>query len=111
MMYVVAGMTGLRAGELASLTPESFILDSDTPVVVVEAAYSKHRRRDEVPLHPELVGELRTWLADKPGDEPLWAGNWAKHTAAVDLIKRDLAVARATWLAEGQTPKEKEQRG
>ena len=110
VLYTVAGMTGLRAKELASLSPRSFALDADPPVVVVEAAYSKHRRRDEVPLHPELVGELRAWLADKPPGESLWSGNWAKHTSAVDLIKRDLEVARAAWIAEAQTPKEKERR-
>jgi len=58
-LYVIAGMTGLRAAELASLSPESFHLDADPPIVVVEAAYSKHRRRDEVPLHLDLVSELR----------------------------------------------------
>lgn len=105
-LYTVAGMTGLRAKGLASLSPRSFALDADPPVVVVEAAYSKHRRRDEVPLHPELVGELRAWLADKPPGESLGSGNWAKHTSAVDLIKRDLEVARAAWIAEAQTPKE-----
>jgi integrase len=109
-LYVVAGMTGLRAGELASLTPESFALDADPPVVVVEAAYSKHRRRDEVPLHPDLIAELRPWLAAKQPGEPLWPGKWAKHTAAVDLIKRDLGTARAAWVGEVRTPEERKER-
>src|ERR1700722_8814130 len=74
-LYLVSAMTGLRASELASLTPESFALDADTPVVAVEAAYSKHRRRDEVPLHPDLIRELRPWLAEKPLNVPLWPGN------------------------------------
>jgi integrase len=106
MLYTVAGMTGLRASELASLLPESFALDADPPTVVVEAAYSKHRRRDEVPLHPALVSELRPWLAAKPAGLPLWPGNWARQTAAVDLIKRDLEVARAEWIGEARTPDE-----
>lgn len=99
-LYLVAGMTGLRASELASLTPASFALDATTPVVVVEAGYSKHRRRDEVPLHPELVAELRVWLSGRPVSEPLWSGKWAKHNEAGDMIRRDLATARAAWIAE-----------
>lgn len=71
-LYIVAGMTGLRTKELGSLSLHSFTLDADPPVVAVEAAYSKHRRRDEIPLHPELVAELRVWLAEKPANEPLW---------------------------------------
>ncbi len=103
-LYLVAGMTGLRASELASLTRDSFALRSDPPVVVVEAAYSKHRRRDEVPLHDGLIAELRPWLAAKSAGERLWPGKWAQHNEAVDLIKRDLEAARATWIAEADTP-------
>jgi integrase len=110
MLYLVGGATGLRSGELASLTPESFALDADPPVVVVEAAYSKHRRRDEVPLHPGLVGELRGWLAGKPAGERLWPGKWAQHTEAVDMIRRDLAVARAAWIGEARTADERADR-
>ncbi len=109
-LYMVAGMTGLRAKELASLSPQSFVLDADTPVVVVEAAYSKHRRRDEVPLHAALVEELRLWLAKKPDGEPVWPGTWAQQTAAVDLIKRDLERARAAWVTEAGADEEKDRR-
>jgi integrase len=110
MLYTVAGMTGLRASELASLIPASFTLDAEPPIVVVEAAYSKHRRRDEVPLHADLVTQLRSWLAGKQAGIPLWPGNWAKHTAAVDLIKRDLEEARGAWIGEALTQEEKKKR-
>ena len=110
MLYLVGGATGLRSGELSSLTPESFVLDAATPVVVVEAAYSKHRRRDEVPLHPELVPVLRTWLSSKPAGARVWPGKWAKHTEAVDMIRRDLETARAAWIAEADTAAEQQQR-
>ena len=48
-LYRLALGTGFRRNELASLTPESFDLDSDPPTVTVEAAYSKHRREDVQP--------------------------------------------------------------
>ena len=61
-VYLVSYMTGLRRRELASLTPNSFDLSSDQPTVVVEAACSKHRKKDTLPLHPALVKMLTEWL-------------------------------------------------
>ena len=110
VLYTVAAYTGLRASELASLTPASFTLDASPPTVCVEAGYSKHRRKDHVPLHPALVAELRQWLAGRPADAPLWPGNWAKHFEASDLIKHDLAAARTAWLASATTDLERGER-
>lgn len=59
--YRVCMATGLRAGELRSLSRESFDLDGGT--VVVQAAYSKRRRKDTLPIPPWLVDELRAWFA------------------------------------------------
>jgi hypothetical protein len=50
MLYQLALETGLRAGELRSLTPRSFSLSDDLSTVTVLAAYSKHRRDDVLPL-------------------------------------------------------------
>lgn len=71
-IYTLSYMTGLRRNEIASLTPRSFQLAAELPTVTVEAAFSKHRRRDVLPLHPELVIMLRTWLRGIPPDEPLF---------------------------------------
>jgi integrase len=49
LLYKLAVETGLRAGELASLTRASFALDGDKPTVIVQAGYSKHRREDVLP--------------------------------------------------------------
>jgi len=48
MLYRVVVETGLRAGELRSLTVSSFDLGNCT--VTVPAAYSKHRRQDTLAL-------------------------------------------------------------
>jgi len=90
MLYALAVGTGLRRGELASLTPESFALDTTPPTVTVEAAYSKRRRRDVQPLPPQLVEPLRTWLAAKePG------------RAVFDIPHRTAAMLRADLEAAG----------
>jgi integrase len=93
MLYVVAGYTGLRASELANLTPESFDLDSNPPTVTVEAAYSKHRREDVLPLHLSLVHLLRPWLALKLANTPVWPGSWAKDKKAGAMLQHDLKSA------------------
>lgn len=62
MAYLISISTGLRRKELASLTRQSLRLDDKDPLVVVEAAFSKHRRRDVVRLTKSLLPVLRTWL-------------------------------------------------
>jgi hypothetical protein len=57
-IYLISYMTGLRKKDLASLMPRSFDLDAKLPTVTVEAACSKHRRKDVLPLHPDLVAKL-----------------------------------------------------
>jgi integrase len=71
MPYRVALTTGFRASELKSLTPESFDSASDPPTVTIEARYSKHRREDVLPLHPEMVPRLQDWLGDLPPLNPM----------------------------------------
>lgn len=100
MLYAVAAYTGLRASELASLTPESFAFDGEPPTVTVRAAYSKHRREDVLPLHPSLVALVRPWLAAKPRSKPIWPGNWAKAKYAGKMLQYDLAAAGIPYVDE-----------
>lgn len=92
MLYRVALFTGLRASELASLRPSSFDLVAQT--VTVEAAYSKRRRKDVLPLHDHLVSILKPWLATiTDGDKLLWRGAWTGivggNTKASRMIAHD----------------------
>ena len=70
--YLVSFFTGLRRQELGSLTPRSFRLDDDQPTLTVEAACSKHRRKDTLPMHPELVSMVREWVRDLGPDDLLF---------------------------------------
>ena len=87
-IYFLAYMTGLRKGELASLSPKSFDLDAERPTVTVEAGHSKHRRKDVLPLHPELVAELRKWFVGLAPSDKLFPDLAGKNTA--DMVKYDL---------------------
>ncbi len=69
VLYSLAVLSGLRASELHSLTPESFDLETDQPCLTVEAGYSKHRRKDVLPLHGALVPMLREFIRNRPQPE------------------------------------------
>ncbi len=90
-LYATALYTGLRRNELAALNPQSFDFDSKPPTVTVEASVSKHRRRDVLPVHDELVDLLRAWVESHPPDASLWPGTWWRRAA--DMLKRDLKAA------------------
>ncbi len=133
-LYVVAANTGLRAAELASLTAASLNLEADQPTITVEAAYSKHRRRDVLPLRADLAGLLCPFVADshakadgkpqnrrgrradqdsKAGQEEaaaglLWPGSWAKRSAK--MLRADMEAAKAAWIKKGATDREKAER-
>jgi len=63
MLYRLAVETGLRAKELRSLKVSSF--DFNNCTVTVEAAYSKRRRKDTLPMKPETAAEIKRFLAGK----------------------------------------------
>ena len=100
MVYRVALGTGFRAKELRSLTPESFDLDGNPPIVIVGAAYSKHRREDRQPIRRDLADLLRSWLAGKAAGEPVF-GRLPGGTAR--MLRGDLDAARRAWLDEAPT--------
>lgn len=106
-LYRVALTTGLRAGELAALTPESFHLDGEEPFVRVAAADSKRRRAEDQPIAASVAAVLRPWLARKPAGERVFAFDVAKAAA---WLRADMDAARAAWVAEASTLAEREER-
>ena len=54
----------------------------------MDAACSKHRRRDVLPLHPDLVKLLRPWLATLHADELLFSKLAKRRTW--QMVKKDL---------------------
>jgi len=99
LLYQLAVETGLRAGELRSLTRSSFAL-GDTPTVTVAAAYSKRRREDILPLRPATAARLRVHLSAKLDNAP--AFNMPAPENVVLMFRADLADARAAWIADAE---------
>ncbi|MBL8827913.1 MAG: site-specific integrase [Planctomycetaceae bacterium] len=99
-IYLFACLTGLRKQEMASLTASSFGLDDSPPTVTVAAAISKHRRKDVLPLHPELVSQLRQWLKGLKPDDKLFPSLGKKQLSL--MIQKDLKRAGIPYrTAEG----------
>ena len=90
LLYLVAVYTGFRASELRSLSVRSFDLEAKT--VTVEAAYSKRRRQDVLPIHPSLVDRLRSQFADAPANAHVFDGTWTDHNSAnsARMMRADL---------------------
>jgi len=102
MLYHLAVGTGFRANELRSLTPESFDLEANTPTVTVQAAYSKHRRKDVQPIRRDLADLLRPWLTGKEAGRPVFA----MPDKPIKLIRTDLDAAREAWIKEVRSKEE-----
>ncbi len=115
MLYMIAAWTGFRKGELGSLTPRSFQMETETKTVTIEAAYSKHRRKDVQILHSDLVGRLKKWLGlRKPGPDeilfPISHRTCGVERATSKMIRFDLYAARTFWIAEAKTDEEQNDR-
>ena len=65
LIFKTLVLTGLRKGELASLTVGQTELDDEPAYLVLHAGDEKNRRGSEIPLRPDLAADLRQWLADR----------------------------------------------
>jgi integrase len=95
ILYLVASYTGLRASELASLTPSGFDLDTDHPTVRVHAAYTKNGQEAVLPIRPDLASMLRSYLAGMESDTPVWPGTWVERSS--HMLQKDLERAGVAY--------------
>jgi integrase len=65
LIYKTKVLTGLRKGELASLTMRHLDLDGPIPCATLDAGDEKNREGNTLPLRDDLAADLRAWLADK----------------------------------------------
>ena len=78
MIYKTLALTGLRKGELASLTVGQLDLDADPPFLMLDAADEKNRQGSTLPLRGDLAADLGEWLLTRrrpyrrPPDAPTW---------------------------------------
>jgi integrase len=104
-LYRLAVETGLRAGELRSLTRGSFILEGDEPSVTIAAAYAKNRRQDNLPLKQSTADALAVHLAGKMPTAIAFTMPAKGHL--VDMFRDDLEAARNARIAATQIAQER----
>lgn len=87
-IYITSYLTGLRRSEIASLTASSFDLAAKQPTLTVQAAHSKHRRLDVLPMHPDLVSMVPEWISGLAKDQVLFPKLAKRRTWK--MVKLDL---------------------
>ena len=65
LLYKTLMLTGLRKGELASLTVGQLELDTPTAYVKLAAADAKSGQAADIPLRADLTADLRRWIDDR----------------------------------------------
>lgn len=65
LIYKTLVLTGLRKGELASLTVDQLFLDGPAPYAILDAADEKNREGSEIAIRADLAADLSQWLSDK----------------------------------------------
>ena len=65
LIYATLLYTGLRKNELASITCGQVFLNDKIPHIYLKAASAKSRKAAQLPLHPELIRQLKDWIAFK----------------------------------------------
>ena len=94
VLYLLAGMTGLRKKELLNLCWDDINLSSDNAFVKVKASIAKNGKEAEQPVPPivvNLLAELKARV--RPNDNDRVFLSFAKSINTAELIREDLAVA------------------
>ena len=105
LAYRLGLEAGLRASEIRSLTKSRFDFRAQPATVTVDAAYSKRRRQDTLPLRSDLAEALAVHLAHKLPLAPALVIPKSDKTA--EMLRADLDAARSQWLDEASTDDER----
>ncbi len=100
LLYRTAIQTGLRSGELRSLTRGRLVCNASTPYVTCKAGSTKNGKMARQYIQPELAANLRAHVANKAPQAPVFG---LCHEANVArMLRDDLADARKWWLREAK---------
>jgi integrase len=96
LLYSTAIQTGLRAGELASLTRGKMQLTAKPPFILAEARSTKNNQLARQYIQPELADELAKHVSRKVGGSKVF--NMPRKWEVVEMFRADLSAARSEWL-------------
>ena len=94
VLYLIAGLTGLRRKELLNLTWDAISLSADNNSVKVKASIAKNGKEAEQPVPPILINVLTALKANvRPNAGDRVFVSFAKWINTAELIREDLRVA------------------
>ncbi|SMP65565.1 Site-specific recombinase XerD [Neorhodopirellula lusitana] len=108
LLYRTAVQTGLRSNELRSLRRGSFHLGDASPYVKVESRSTKNKQVARQYVDESLADDLRKHLAAKTPKAP--AFTLPSEYDMADMLRADLATARALWLRDSKDADERAER-
>jgi integrase len=107
MLYSLAIQTGLRSGEIRSLTRGKLHLTSHPPFVMAEAGATKNKRTARQYIQPELARELQSHVGKKLRGTLVFD---LPHACTMpDMLREDLEAARKAWLKTKKDPQERQE--
>ncbi len=94
VLYLIAGLTGLRRKELLNLTWDAISLSAVNASVKVKASIAKNGKEAEQPVPPILVNVLTSLKAHtRPNDNDRVFLSFGKWINTAELIREDLRVS------------------
>ncbi len=94
VLYLLAGMTGLRRKELLNLTWDAIILSADNASVKVKASIAKNGKQAEQPVPAVLFSVLTSLKAHaRPNANDRVFMSFSKWINTAELIREDLMIA------------------
>jgi len=95
LIYATLLYTGLRKNELASITFGQVFLDDKIPHIYLKANNAKSRKAAKLPLHPELLKQLKGWydLKKQEGKASPKEKLFQVPTALDKILNRDMVFA------------------
>jgi len=100
LLYSVAIQTGLRSGELRSLTRGCLYLDQNPPFILCKAGSTKNRKDARQYVQPSLAREMREYISTKVPRSVVF--RMPDESSVADMLRADLADAREAWLDEAR---------
>ncbi len=88
LIYKTAILTGLRKGELRSMSVCDLSF-GDVPFVKLQARNEKNRQGSTLPIRSDLAAELRTWIAGKSSTDPVFR----VPSGLLDILDKDIEAA------------------
>ncbi len=104
LIYKTLVLTGLRKGELASITVSQLELVGLMPFIELDAPDEKNRQGSTIPLRTDLANDLKLWISERSNGESIKirkdAGKsdakrplFAVPDALIKILNRDLIAA------------------